>query len=96
MTILHTISRPPSSKLLDSCLASAKEEDALLFLEDGVYYVTHNAIDLRTPQNISLFALREDISARGLDKSVLRKIEIVNYQAFVNLCVRYDKVVNWF
>jgi tRNA 2-thiouridine synthesizing protein B len=81
---------------LESCLASAKEDDALLFLEDGVYYSSHNSIDVKTPQNMSVFALREDISARGLDQLVLSKIEIVNYRAFVNLCVRYDKVINWF
>ena len=96
MTILHTISRPPSSNLLDSCLASANEDDALLFLEDGVYYSSCNPVDLRIPQNMSIFALREDISARGLDQSILAKIEIVNYQTFVDLCIRYNKVVNWF
>jgi sulfur relay protein TusB/DsrH len=73
-----------------------KENDALLFIEDGVYYTSIFSPDLKTPRYLELFSLEEDIMARGLNQSILGTIKIINYNDFVDLCVRYDKVVNWF
>jgi len=96
VSTLHTISKPPSSGLLDSCLTNVNENDALLFIEDGVYYASKFSPDLKTPHYLELFSLEADIMARGLNQSILNTIKIINYNDFVDLCVRYDKVVNWF
>ena len=39
MKTLHTISKTPTSNLLTSCLEAIAEDDGVLFLEDGVYYI---------------------------------------------------------
>ncbi|MDG2421300.1 MAG: sulfurtransferase complex subunit TusB [Gammaproteobacteria bacterium] len=96
MSTLHTISKPPSSGLLNSCLTGVSENDALLFIEDGVYHGSKFSPDLETPHYLTLFSLEEDVMARGLNQSTLSNINIINYNDFVDLCVRYDKVVNWF
>ena len=96
MSTLHTISKPPSSGLLDSCLTNVNQNDALLFIEDGVYYASKFSPNLKTLHHLELYSLEEDIMARGLNQSTLTTIKVINYNDFVDLCVRYDKVVNWF
>ena len=96
MTILHTISKGPSSQLLESCLSVARESDALLFIEDGVYYSSELASESSIPKHQLLFTLEEDIIARGIQHSILNKFEIINYRKFVELCTLHEKVINWF
>ena len=96
MTILHTISKGPSSKLLESCLSVARENDALLFIEEGVYYSSKLASEPSIPKHHPLFALEEDIIARGLQHSILNKFETINYKKFIELCTLHEKVINWF
>ena len=95
MSILHTISKPPSSQLLAQCLSAASKGDAILFLEDGVYYCAADKIDSSIPE-LSLFGLREDITARGIQDRVSADIRPVTMRNFVELCCEHDKVVNWF
>jgi sulfur relay protein TusB/DsrH len=96
MTILHTISVGPSSKLLESCLSVARENDALLFIEDGVYYSSELASESSIPKHLLLFTLEEDLVARGLQHSILNEFETINYRKFVELCILHEKVINWF
>ena len=96
MTTLHTISKGPSSQLLESCLSVARESDALLFIEDGVYYSSELGSESSIVKHQLLYTLEEDITARGVQHSVLNKFEIINYRKFVELCTLHEKVINWF
>ena len=49
MKTLHTISKTPTSNLLTSCLEAIAEDDGVLFLEDGVYYVSVSYTHLTLP-----------------------------------------------
>lgn len=96
MSTLHTISRSPASGLFDSCVAIARPGDGLLFVEDGAYYsVTAASID-NLQQGISVFVLKEDVLARGLQDKIIEHIEVIDYDKFVELCCEFDKVVSWF
>ena len=57
MSSLHTISKAPSSGLLDQCLPFLGQDDGLLFIEDGVYYCL-DQLDLPV---IEIFSLKEDM-----------------------------------
>lgn len=46
------------------------------------------------PASNSLFALQEDVQARGLD-AVASRVDSVDYPGFVELCTRFDKVNAW-
>ncbi len=96
MSCLHTISRSPHSQLLQTCLSTIQEDDALLFIEDGVYYSTVPHSLEKIPHPIRLFSLREDMLARAIHTRVADNVESIDYHRFVELSCEYDKTVSWF
>lgn len=96
MSTLHTIARSPQSELLTSCLQLLGKKDAILFIEDGVFHALAPALLAQIPDSVPVFALREDIAARGLQDKKPSQMDSVSTRTFVDLCCRYDKVVNWF
>lgn len=96
MTCLHTISCSPSTNLLASCSSCLKPGDAILFIEDGIYYCTSEKEDELALDGISIYALSEDMIARGVLDRRTNKAELINYDQFVGLCCEFEKVVSWF
>lgn len=95
MSTLHTLSKTPSTGLLQSCLSVAQPGDAILFIEDGVYHSQESRVQLANHE-FKFYCLREDLIARGLIDRRLGTAETVNTQGFVELCVEHDSIVNWF
>ncbi|PCJ26071.1 MAG: sulfurtransferase complex subunit TusB [SAR86 cluster bacterium] len=96
MSILHTISRSPSSDLLKSCAGLLGEDDGILFIEDGIYYCADNSSLSEVATKVKLYALKEDIEARGMQSRSSADIDLIDYARFVEICCDYDKVVSWF
>ncbi|UVE16065.1 sulfurtransferase complex subunit TusB [Pseudomonas sp. LS44] len=98
MATLHVLSHSPfSDSRLSSCLRLLGANDALLLSGDAVYALQaataqRQVLELM-PDSIALFALSEDLQARGL--SVPMRVQPVDYPAFVELCTRFDKVNSW-
>ena len=98
---LHTLNKSPQHRaLLDACLNAINAGDALLLLQDGVYAA------LRTDQNtrlfadsvsgVTLFALQEDLLARGLTGHLMPNFTTIDYAGFVELACLHSKTVSWF
>ena len=96
MKTLHTISKTPTSNLLTSCLEAIAEDDGVLFLEDGVYYLWKDIKDLIYTEQYECYALKEDLLARGIEITSTKGVNLVDYPAFVDLCEKYEKIINWF
>lgn len=96
MSTLHTINQTPSSKLLESCCQTLNDGDAILFIEDGVYHIRDNAILDAVSKDVSLYCLKEDLAARGLQDNNSNLVDIISCRKFVALCTEHDKVVSWF
>ena len=96
MKTLHTISKTPASNLLTSCLEAIAEDDGVLFLEDGVYYIWKDTKGLICTEQYECYALKEDLLARGIEITSLKGANLVDYPAFVDLCEKYEKIINWF
>tara|TARA_Y100000994_G_C15619287_1_gene412305 strand:+ start:665 stop:955 length:291 start_codon:yes stop_codon:yes gene_type:complete len=96
MKTLHTISKSPSAKLLDSCLEVIDEKDGLLFLEDGVYFTLNGFNNSESGKAYNCYALKEDLFARGIELNSSGDISVIDYPGFVDLCEHYEKIVNWF
>lgn len=91
--ILHLIQRSPfSSSVLDDCLDIADSSDALLLMEDGVYGIQHSDI----PKDKDVYALQEDVEARGITIQANSDIKLCNYDDFVSLTTQYNQVISWF
>jgi tRNA 2-thiouridine synthesizing protein B len=98
MATLHILSHSPfADSRLASCLRLLGADDALLLTGDAVYALQPGTANLQAlqlmPDNIMLYALEEDLAARGQQAS--GRAQAVDYPTFVELCTRYAKVNSW-
>ncbi|HCN66558.1 MAG TPA: sulfurtransferase complex subunit TusB [Pseudomonas sp.] len=98
MTTLHVLSHSPfSDTRLNSCLRVLGTDDALLLTGDAVYALQPQSSPLKALEGknstLKLFVLEEDLLARHLDCP--QWATAVDYPAFVELSIHYDKVNSW-
>jgi len=99
MATLHLLSHSPfADSRLASCLHLVNADDALLLCGDAVYALKdgtaqRKALDLM-PESIALFALDEDVAARGIN-SLPSRLQQIDYDGFVELCCHYDRTNSW-
>lgn len=102
MSTLHTINKSPyAHNTLTSCLSVCTERDGILLLEDGVFGATTSApgadeLQMLSQCGLKVFALMNDIKARGLEGKVAPNIELVDYNTFVQLTLDHRCVQSWY
>ena len=100
MMILHKVSKSPiHSSDFEDCLQISRSGHSILLTGNGVYGVLSDApiatkIQLAL-KDIKIYALNDDLIARGLAHRVIKGIEIINYEEFVELVVKHTSVCNW-
>ncbi|MCE8011344.1 sulfurtransferase complex subunit TusB [Halomonas daqingensis] len=95
--ILHILNRPPSSSLVyREALAAMSDTDRLLLVEDGVLGALTSQVRHFQQVEGRLFALREDLHARGLEGQCDASVQVVDVDGFVTLTEEADKTVSWF
>lgn len=99
MATLHLLSHSPfADTRLASCLHLLSADDGLLLSGDAVYALQAGTPHRRSldqlPDGVALFALDEDVAARGLIDLPVR-LQRVDYPAFVQLCCRYARTNAW-
>ncbi len=87
---LHIVSQN-NPLALKNCLAVAAADDALMFINDGVYALATHAALAKRPL---IYALEEDIKARGLTLS--QTVNRIHYRQFVALSCEYNPVQSWY
>ncbi len=99
--MLHTVNKSPfETSTLLSCLRHAREGDAVLLIEDGVYGALKGTtvageIWPRKGQ-LAFYVLGPDLEARGLDKSrLIDGFKVVDYGGFVDLVAEHDVTQSW-
>ena len=95
--MLHTLSRSPWQHDISAQLRLVSEGDDLLLLSDGVIAALEGSrfLDLLNEAPISLYALREDIEARGLSGQISSSVVRVSYTDFVRLTVKHTRQLTW-
>ncbi|WPO98118.1 sulfurtransferase complex subunit TusB [Pseudomonas sp. HR96] len=96
MTTLHVLSHSPfSDSRFDSCLRLLGAHDGLLLSGDAVYALQPGTAALAAleQRQLRLYALAEDLEARGLQATA--QVAALDYPAFVQLTLDYDKVNSW-
>lgn len=95
--ILHILNRPPSSSTVyREALTAMGSNDRLLLIEDGVLGALTSQVRHFQQVEGRLFALREDLSARGLEGQCDASVQVVDVDGFVILTEEADKTVSWF
>lgn len=98
--MLHTVNKSPfDHNTLETCLKFAKQGSAVLLIEDGVYAaVKETAVSKQVQdalKSVSIYALKPDLEARGMQNRVMDGVQLVDYGGFVDLVVEHNTVQSW-
>jgi len=98
--MLHTVNKSPfEHRALESCLRYARQGSAVLLIEDGVYAAARDTAVAKQVQealkSVSIYALKPDLEARGMQNRVMDGVRLVDYGGFVDLVVEHDAVQSW-
>jgi tRNA 2-thiouridine synthesizing protein B len=100
-TMLHTVNKSPfDNGTLQTCLKYARPGSAVLLIEDGVYAAVRDTAVSKQVQeamkSASIYALKPDVEARGMQNRVMDGVRLVDYEGFVDLVAELDAVQSWF
>ena len=98
--MLHTVNKSPfDHNAFETCLRFARKGAAVLLIEDGVYAAARDtAVSKRVQeamQSVSIYALRADIEARGMQNRVMDGVRLVDYGGFVDLVTQHKTSQSW-
>ena len=96
MSTLHVLSHSPfADERLTSCLRVIGANDGLLLSGDAAYALQPGTAPFTalSARGLKLFVLAEDAQARAL--AVPDWAKAIDYPAFVELSIHYDKVNSW-
>ncbi len=96
MSSLHIISKSPGSGVWQDCHKAVGAKDRILLIEDGIYHGTLPGRLEQLPETVKLYALRDDVQARGMSDRLLPSAGLIGYDEFVELCCETDRTVSWF
>ncbi|MBL0878251.1 sulfurtransferase complex subunit TusB [Serratia ureilytica] len=95
--MLYTLSNSPNQCDLPALLRLTAGGDALLLLQDGVLAGLVGSAHLESllAAPISLYALQDDLEARGVIGYFSHRITIVGYNHFVELTEQHRSQMAW-
>ncbi|HEJ7042293.1 MAG: sulfurtransferase complex subunit TusB [Serratia liquefaciens] len=95
--MLYTLSRSPTQCDLPALLRLTAPGDDLLLLQDGVLAGLAGSVHLELLLNapISLYALQNDLDARGVPGHFSHKITVIGYNHFVELTEKHRSQMAW-
>ncbi len=101
MKTLHIVNKSPEKpSIMERCLNFSSKGDSLLLIEDAAYFALPSTISKITSRldalQIKIYALEEDLVARGINKKIHGSIQIVNYEGFVELTTTHNKSSSWY
>jgi len=102
MSTLHTVNKSPfSHQTLASCLTLCASGDSILLLEDGTYGALTGApttalLNDAIKRGVSVYAIKDDLAARGLHSQLIQQITATTYQGFVRLSCQHKNTQSWY
>tara|TARA_B110000438_G_scaffold229539_1_gene224338 strand:- start:186 stop:488 length:303 start_codon:yes stop_codon:yes gene_type:complete len=100
MDVLHIVNKSPSqSNVLDSCIHRTEPGSAILLIEDAIYALfKYNELNTKHKNlaKIKVYALADDVIARGATEWSPDNIKLIDYAGFVKLTELYQSSVSWY
>lgn len=95
--MLFTLSNSPQRSDLKALVSLIGEGDALLLMQDGVVaaLASSQAFEQLAVMAQPVYALREDLVARGLIGQISHKIILIDYTGFVALTDKHTPHIAW-
>jgi len=95
MAILHLVRGSAfNDQNLSQCLSLANKEDAIIFIDDGVYNLAHSLLSKNENQHFSFFVIEHHFVARGL-KNQSNNIKSITMNELVALALTYKQTITW-
>lgn len=99
MTTLHILNASPAQTTqLNSCLRVLFTGDGVVLCGEAVQALRAGCVAAEQLQacdrTFQLYALEEDVLARAIDSDSM-PVTLLDYPAFVALCVDYSRVNSW-
>lgn len=94
--MLHILMHSPFKINFSFFKNMLKKSDELVLLQDGVIGALNqnNTVGILS-KKIKIYAVENDIDARGLKNYILEQIILINYNQFVELTVKHSLQMNW-
>lgn len=102
MHTLHTVNKSPFEQAtLGQCLAIAQPDHSLILIENGVYAALNShslaqQLQQQIASGLAVYALKDDIDARGLTENFITDIKIIDMSKFVQLCCKHSNSQSWY
>ncbi|NVD07640.1 sulfurtransferase complex subunit TusB [Vibrio sp. JPW-9-11-11] len=90
--MLHIIK---SVAALSDAVRLCQTQDELLLVEEAVYAAIPQHSAFHQLKKLSVFALKNDLDARGIRHRISPSIKVVDYAGFVELTVKQAKSLTW-
>lgn len=94
---LHTLNRSPAdSRVYQQTLQAMGHDDQLLLIEDGVQGALPQLVGYFEDVEGRVYALKEDLEARGLLGLCADNVHVVDVDGFIELTEQADKTITWY
>ena len=98
--ILHTVNKSPyNNHSFHDCLTLCSAGDSILLIEDGVFAALAQgqaAQKIDQQPTIKFYALKADVTARGLCNKLHAAITVVDDAGFVDLTISHRNIQSWY
>ncbi|WP_083582191.1 sulfurtransferase complex subunit TusB [Halomonas aestuarii] len=95
--LLHVVNRSPAtSRVYQQALSGMAPEDRLLLIEDGVQGALPQLVRYYEGLEGRLYALKEDLEARGLLGRCAESVQVIDVDGFVTLTEEAERTVSWY
>lgn len=100
MSMLHTVNKSPFEReTLNTCLRYALPGSSILLIEDAVYAAregtAHSDAIKNAIKDKSVYALKPDLDARGVNNGLINGVKLIDYAGFVELAASSQAVQSW-
>jgi len=97
MAMLHLVNKSPYDACsLDTASSIMKNGDSLLLIEDGVYGAVKAGKASAMLEGCTVSVMGPDLAARGISEDKLADgVNVIDYNGFVELVEKNDKVQSW-
>lgn len=92
--VLNIFSRGLDQHELFSKISNVLQQNNLLLIQDGIYFGC-DLENFKQSININIYALKQDVIARGLINTYPTNIKLIDYEDFVNLVLNHEKIITY-
>ncbi|PHM38923.1 tRNA 2-thiouridine synthase TusB [Xenorhabdus mauleonii] len=95
--MLYTVSHSPYHIDFNAMLSLVTDIDDVLLIQNGVLLGINNNRNLMALLNTGagIYALKEDLEARGLFEQISDRVKVIDYAGFVSLTVKHQQNFAW-